>query len=84
LTPGGTIVIQTLHPGDGRDNGWRTEDFTAFDGGDWAAMPWYYRTLDGWRAAVRDAWLDIRDMREPTAGDGRVLSLLMICAPIPV
>jgi len=80
LAPGGVIVIQTLHPGDGTEDGWRTEDFAAFDGGDWAAMPCYFRTLDSWRTAVGDAGLDVREMREPKAEDGRVLSLLMICA----
>jgi 2-polyprenyl-3-methyl-5-hydroxy-6-metoxy-1,4-benzoquinol methylase len=83
LAPGGAIVIQTPHPGDGTEDGWRTEDFTAFDGGDWAAMPWYYRTSGSWRATVRDAGLEIRDIREPAAEDGRVLSLLLICAPKP-
>ena len=80
LAPGGAIVIQTPHPGDGTEDGWRTEDFTAFDGGDWAAMPWYYRTSGSWRATVRDAGLEIRDIREPAAEDGRVLSLLMVCS----
>jgi len=83
LAPSGAIVIQTLHPGDGTEDGWRTEDFTAFDGGDWAAMPWYYRSLGSWRTTVRDAGLEIRDIREPAAEDGRVLSLLLICAPKP-
>jgi 2-polyprenyl-3-methyl-5-hydroxy-6-metoxy-1,4-benzoquinol methylase len=81
LAPGGVIVIQTLHPGDGREDGWRTEDFTAFDGGDWAAMPWYYRTLGSWRSALNDVGLEVHDIREPAAEDGRVLSLLMVCAP---
>jgi 2-polyprenyl-3-methyl-5-hydroxy-6-metoxy-1,4-benzoquinol methylase len=81
LAPGGAIVIQTLHPGDGQEDGWRTEDFTAFDGGDWAAMPWYYRTLGSWRAVLSDAGLEVRETREPKAEDGRVLSLLMVCAP---
>jgi 2-polyprenyl-3-methyl-5-hydroxy-6-metoxy-1,4-benzoquinol methylase len=81
LAPGGVIVVQTLHPGDGQENGWRTEDFTAFDGGDWAAMPWYYRTLASWRSALSDAGLEVRDIREPAAEDGRILSLLMVCEP---
>lgn len=74
----GAVVIQTLHPGDGREDGWLVEDFAAFAGGDWAAMPWYYRTLDSWRTALWTAGLRIRDLREPSA-DGRPLSLLMIC-----
>ena len=82
LAPGGAVVIQTPHPGDGREDGWRVEDFSAFDGGDWATMPWYYRTLESWRTVLREAGLEIRKMREPAAEDGRVLSLLMICVPI--
>jgi 2-polyprenyl-3-methyl-5-hydroxy-6-metoxy-1,4-benzoquinol methylase len=78
LTPRGVVVIQTLHPGDGREDGWLVEDFAAFDGPAWAAMPWYYRTLDSWRAALRDAGLHIWQLREPSAA-GRALSLLMIC-----
>jgi len=81
LAPGGAILIQTLHPGSGLEDGWRTEDFAAFGGGDWASMPWYYRTLDSWRAALAEAGLDLAEMREPKADDGRVLSLLMICVP---
>jgi 2-polyprenyl-3-methyl-5-hydroxy-6-metoxy-1,4-benzoquinol methylase len=81
LAPRGVIVIQTLHPGDRQEDGWRTEDFTAFDGGDWAAMPWYYRALDSWCMALGNAGLDILEMREPAASDGRTLSLLMNCAP---
>jgi 2-polyprenyl-3-methyl-5-hydroxy-6-metoxy-1,4-benzoquinol methylase len=81
LVPSGAIIIQTLHPGGGQDDGWRMEDFTAFDGGDWAAMPWYYRTLGSWRAVLSDAELEVRETREPKAEDGRVLSLLMVCAP---
>jgi 2-polyprenyl-3-methyl-5-hydroxy-6-metoxy-1,4-benzoquinol methylase len=81
LAPGGAIVIQTLHPGDGQEDGWRTEDFTAFDGNDWAAMPWYFRTLGSWRSALSDAGLEPRAMLEPLAEDGRILSLLMVCEP---
>jgi 2-polyprenyl-3-methyl-5-hydroxy-6-metoxy-1,4-benzoquinol methylase len=81
LAPGGVIVIQTLHPTGQGEDGWRTEDFAAFDGGDWAVMPWYSRSLDSWRTVLRDAGLAIRELREPAA-DGRVLSLLMICTPM--
>jgi 2-polyprenyl-3-methyl-5-hydroxy-6-metoxy-1,4-benzoquinol methylase len=81
LAPAGVIVIQTLHLGEGQEDGWRTEDFTAFDGGDWAAMPWYYRTLKSWRAALEEAGLELRETREPKAADGRILSLLIVCAP---
>jgi SAM-dependent methyltransferase len=78
LVAGGTLIIQTVHPGGQGDDGWRDEDFSAFGGGDWAPMPWYCRSLDAWRAALRDAGLKLDELREPAA-DGRVLSLLMIC-----
>ena len=80
LTADGALIIQTLHPGAGGEDGWRTEDFAAFGAGDWAPMPWYSRTVDSWRAAVAEAGLDVLEVREPKAQDGRVLSLLMVCA----
>jgi 2-polyprenyl-3-methyl-5-hydroxy-6-metoxy-1,4-benzoquinol methylase len=82
LNPDGAIVIQTLHPGSAgnEQDGWRVEDFSAFAGGDWAAMPWYFRSLESWGAVLGDAGLDLRERREP-AVDGRILSLLMICTP---
>jgi hypothetical protein len=43
-------------------------------------MPWYARSLEAWRATVAVAGLDVVEMREPQAADGRVLSLLMVCA----
>ena len=80
LAPGGVVLIQTLHPGAGQEDGWRSEDFAAFAGGDWVSMPWYYRSLDSWRTAVARAGLGVREMREPKSEDGRVLSLLLVCA----
>jgi 2-polyprenyl-3-methyl-5-hydroxy-6-metoxy-1,4-benzoquinol methylase len=80
LTPGGVVIIQTLHPGvaDPRHDGWRLEDFSAFAGEGWAPMPWYSRSLESWHAVLRDSGLAVRELREPET-DGRVLSLLMLC-----
>ena len=83
LAPGGCIVIQTLHPhtqdGPYRD-GWRTEDFSAFENPDWQPMPWYFRTLESWHAAIRAAGLALADLAEPMAEDGdRPLSLILTC-----
>lgn len=78
LTTDGAVIIQTLHPGEDGDDGWRTEDFSAFAADDWAPMPWYSRSLEGWRCLVAEAGLVV-EMQEPRAKDGRVLSLLMIC-----
>ncbi len=83
LAPGGCIIVQTLHPhtqdGPYRD-GWRTEDFSAFENPDWQPMPWYFRTLESWHTAIRDAGLVLSDMAEPMAEDGdRPLSLILTC-----
>jgi SAM-dependent methyltransferase len=84
LAKGGAVIVQTLHPGDGDEpDGWRTEDFAAFEGAAWAPMPWYFRTVDSWRAVIRDAGLDIVELKEPSAAPGKApLSLLMVCEPV--
>jgi SAM-dependent methyltransferase len=83
LVENGVIVIQTLHPdndpGDGKD-GWREEDFTAFENEAWAKMPWYFRTTASWDAAIAKAGLSLVRTEEPTAdAHSPPLSLVMIC-----
>jgi SAM-dependent methyltransferase len=82
LAPRGAIVIQTLHPNAfaGAEEGWRTEDFSAFQNQNWTPMPWYLRSLDSWCEAIARAGLKIVETREPKAApDGPPLSLLLIC-----
>jgi 2-polyprenyl-3-methyl-5-hydroxy-6-metoxy-1,4-benzoquinol methylase len=82
LAPRGVIIIQTLHPNAfaGAAEGWRTEDFSAFQNQNWTPMPWYLRSLDSWRAAIARAGLKIVETREPKAApDGPPLSLLLAC-----
>ena len=83
LAPGGVVVIQTLHPhtqdGPYRD-GWRTEDFSGFDSPGWQPMPWYFRTLESWHAAIHAAGLALVSLAEPIAEDGDLpLSLILTC-----
>lgn len=82
LAPRGAVLIQTLHPDAfaGAAEGWRIEDFAAFQSRDWTPMPWYYRSVASWRATVARAGLRLIEAREPQTEDGRILSLLMICA----
>lgn len=86
--PRGAVVIQTLHPWAFSDteayrDGWRTEDFSAFEGEDWEPMPWYFRTLESWHATVRAAGLAVADLAEPKSPlDGRPLSLIMVCKAV--
>ncbi len=83
LSARGRVFIQTLHPwtqDGGYRDGWRTEDFSAFDAPGWKPMPWYFRTLDSWLSEVGDAGLVLQDLIEPMAeGGDRPLSLILIC-----
>lgn len=87
LDIGGALVIQTVHPwiAAGEDpyaDGWRTETFDAF-GGDFAEpMPWYFRTLQSWTDALREAGFRLVKLREPVhPGTGRPASLLLTAEP---
>ena len=82
LASGGAVAIQTLHPDAfaRAEDGWRTEDFSAFQNQNWTPMPWYYRSLQSWRETIGRAGLAIIETREPKAQpDGPPLSLLIIC-----
>lgn len=84
LAPQGRLLIQTVHPwsacGDApyRD-GWRLETFAGF--GDQVfpePMPWYFRTLSSWLAALDAAGYARTSLAEPAhPGSGRPLSLLL-------
>ena len=87
LAPGGSLVIQTVHPwaarGGGRyEDGWREEGFAGFGTGFPAPMPWYFRTLASWTALLRESGYALRELREPPHPDsGEPLSLLLVGAP---
>jgi len=83
LGDGGVLIIQSLHPdndpGDSTD-GWREEDFAAFENEAWAKMPWYFRTTESWEAVFAEAGLSLVRTEEPTAdAHSPPLSLVMIC-----
>ena len=69
LAPGGSLVVQTVHPLSAPDpyvEGWRMEDFCTFSAAQpWAPMPWYFRTFGGWISLLRDAGYRIDQVREP-------------------
>ena len=87
LRPGGVLLIQTVHPWNARGNGsyvdgWRTEHFATMGDGFSEPMPWYFRTLSSWVAAIRRAGFEIQEMREATDPDhSNPLSLLFVAAP---
>lgn len=83
LAPGGALVIQTLHPwtmanGDYQD-GWREETFAGF-AGQWAPMPWYFRTLSSWLNALDMAGLRLVSLQEPQHPQSPVPQSLLLVA----
>jgi len=87
LAPGGTLLIQTLHPwtaaaGDYQD-GWREETFDGFKG-QWHSMPWYFRTLSSWLRALDMAGFRLVELQEPQHPQSPLpQSLLMVAEPTP-
>lgn len=87
LTAGGALLIQTVHPWSARGetgyvDGWRTEEFSSFGEEFVEPMPWYFRTLGSWAAALRRAGFTIEQLVEPThPGTGEPLSLLIVAIP---
>ncbi len=86
LSPGGSLVIQTVHPwaargGEPYRDGWRTERFTGFGVGFTEPMPWFFRTLQSWVQTLERAGLRIHDLREPAHPQtGEPLSLILSTA----
>jgi 2-polyprenyl-3-methyl-5-hydroxy-6-metoxy-1,4-benzoquinol methylase len=86
LVPGGTLVIQTLHPwtaaaGDYQD-GWREETFAGFEG-QWQPMPWYFRTLSSWLNALDMAGFRLVALQEPQHPQSPVPQSLLLVAERP-
>lgn len=85
LGPGGALVVQTVHPwaaGPPYRDGWRTERFAGFGGGEWSSMPWYFRTLASWMSLLRQSGYALHLLREPTPPEAdHPLSLLLVAVP---
>lgn len=83
LTPGGTLVIQTLHPwvmaADDYQDGWREETFTDFKG-QWQPMPWYLRTLPSWLNALDMAGFRLTGLQEPQHPQSAMPQSLLLVA----
>ncbi|WP_420231439.1 class I SAM-dependent methyltransferase [Pseudomonas sp. ABY48] len=83
LSPGGALVVQTLHPwtvaaGDYQD-GWREETFDGFKG-QWRTMPWYFRTLSSWFNALDMAGFRLVGLQEPQHPQSPVPQSLLLMA----
>jgi 2-polyprenyl-3-methyl-5-hydroxy-6-metoxy-1,4-benzoquinol methylase len=70
LTPGGAVIIQTLHPavatGDGPyQDGWRAGSWAGFSESFSDPAPWYFRTLESWRSLLAHSGFRLVETREP-------------------
>ena len=87
LSASGRLLIQTVHPWIAKGDapyvdGWREETFADFGGRFTDSMPWYFRTLGSWVAAMQASRLAIERIAEPVDPESdRLLSLLIEARP---
>jgi SAM-dependent methyltransferase len=72
LEQSGYLIIQTLHPiavcgAEPCQDGWREGSWQGFSGNFRDPGPWYFRTLENWRALLERCGFDILECREPRA-----------------
>jgi len=70
LRPGGTLVVQTLHPvvacGElPYEDGWRAGSWAGFSDDFTDPAPWYFRRLESWVALIASSGMTLVEMREP-------------------
>jgi 2-polyprenyl-3-methyl-5-hydroxy-6-metoxy-1,4-benzoquinol methylase len=84
LTEKGALIIQTLHPlVAGADlpyeDGWRRGSWAGFSDEFSHPAPWYFRTLESWKALLRNAGFKALQVREPIhPGTGQPASVIFI------
>lgn len=86
LAPGGTFVVQTLHPVSASGeapyrDGWRVGSWSGFSSDFTDPAPWYFRTLGTWVALFDRSGLALRELREPLhPGTHRPASVVFMCS----
>ena len=70
LNPGGHFIVQTLHPVEAcgalpYEDGWRKGSWDGFSQRFVNAAPWYFRTLDSWRALFAQCGLQLQSEHWP-------------------
>jgi len=70
INPGGSLVIQTLHPlvANGDEpyvDGWRQGSWAGFSNDFSDPAPWYFRTIESWVKLITSVALELVEMREP-------------------
>ncbi|RJG14158.1 methyltransferase domain-containing protein [Pseudomonas cavernicola] len=84
LAPGGSLLIQTIHPWSARgegiyQDGWRVETFAGFGEGFNEPMPWFFRTLESWLTLLAETGWRLQWLQEPLHPDSeQPVSLLLL------
>ncbi|WP_336368285.1 class I SAM-dependent methyltransferase [Marinobacter sp. C2H3] len=69
LNPGGSLVVQTLHPLIAGEppytDGWRAGSWAGFGPAFKDPAPWYFRTLESWVRLFTGNGLALKEIREP-------------------
>lgn len=70
LKPGGVFIVQTLHPVVMNGNlpyvdGWRDGSWAGFSVEFVDPAPWYFRTVENWRALFSNSGFALREVQEP-------------------
>ncbi len=70
LSPGGCLLVQTLHPllvcaDHPYVDGWREGSWAGFSPAFRTPAPWYFRTLESWMRLFRRNELVVNEIREP-------------------
>jgi len=87
LTPGGSLIIQTLHPtvatGDHPYvDGWRAGSWVGFSNAFSDPAPWYFRTLESWVRRLDESGFRLRDLCEPLHPiTGKPASVIFVAQP---
>jgi 2-polyprenyl-3-methyl-5-hydroxy-6-metoxy-1,4-benzoquinol methylase len=68
----GRLIIQTLHPvaacgEQPYEDGWRAGSWLGFSADFRDPAPWYFRTVESWRAMLKRCGFEILECREPKA-----------------
>jgi len=84
LTPGGHLVIQTLHPVAACGelpyaDGWRPGSWAGFSDDFTDPAPWYFRTMESWDRLLARSGLRLTERREPVnPGTGKPASVVFM------
>lgn len=84
LSPKGHVVIQTPHPLSNAEepyqSGWRAGSWAGFSNAFTDPAPWYFRTLEDWRALFENNQLTLTQEISPTLKDAKKPSSIIFVA----